>query len=130
MAVPARSPSTTGLETFVAYERPSPAAVIGASVFSVLLTSLTFSSTIHAATRRWIPLPSRRLFQRWFVVGGLLHVAEAGYTYRLALRSGRSQVATRWALSNFVVGFPVLLRLRALVSAEHQLSAATDPKPA
>ena len=94
--------------------------MIGATVFSILLTSLTFSPAFHAGVRRWIPLPSRRLFQRWFAIGGLLHVAEAGYTYGLAVRSGRSQMATRWAVSNFVVGFPVLLRLRALVHADRQ----------
>src|SRR4051794_40773990 len=120
MAPAASNRPTTDVGTFITYERPSPAAVIGASVFSILLTSLTFSSTFHAAGSRWIPLPSRRLFQRWFIIGGLVHVAEAAYTYRLAVRSGRSQAAARWALSNFMVGFPVLVRLRALVRADRQ----------
>jgi hypothetical protein len=114
---------TTDPAAFIMYERPSLASVLGASVFSALLTSLTFSPAFHAAMRRWIPLPSRRLFQRWFVVGGLLHVAEASYTYSLAVRSGRSQAAPRWALSNFVIGFPVLFRLRELARADRQSSA-------
>jgi Domain of unknown function (DUF4499) len=128
MAATASNRPTNDPETFIMYERPSRAAVIGASVFSISLTLLTLSSAFHAAVCRWIPLPSRQLFQRWFVVGGLLHVAEAGYTYRLAVRSGRSQAATRWALSNFAVGFPVLLRLRTLVHADRQSSAFVGPE--
>jgi Domain of unknown function (DUF4499) len=128
MAGAAGNRTTKVPQTFIAYEHPSRAAMIGATVFSILLTSLTFNPDLHAAVRRKIPLPSRQLFRRWFVIGGLLHVAEAGYAYRLAARSGRSTVAMRWALSNFFVGFPVLRRLRALVrSGDRSPSAPAIP---
>ena len=100
-------------ETGSVYEAPTTAEVVGAAVFSAALTSLAWSPAVHAAVaRRWSRFPSRRSFQRWFLWGGVVHLGESAYTYRLAGRTGRQEVALRWAMTNFVVGFPALLRLR------------------
>ena len=95
------------------FEAPTTTEVVGAAVFSAALTSLAWSPAVHAAVaRKWPRLPSRRAFRRWFLWGSVVHLGESAYTYRLAARTGRREVALRWAMTNLLVGFPVLVRLR------------------
>lgn len=79
-----------------------------------LLGILGVSTGAYAAWTHYVTgvFSQTQLF-RLFVVSYLIHVGEALWARRLALRSGLRKSANGWAFQTFLIGFPSIRLLRA-----------------
>ncbi|HVX22424.1 MAG TPA: CRISPR-associated protein Cas5 [Acidimicrobiales bacterium] len=81
----------------------------------VALSALATSDRAYRAARQRLPLPlpPRAALQGLLAATAAIHLAEAAVAFRMARRRGLPS-AGRWAGQTLVVGFPSLLRLRAV----------------
>lgn len=108
---------TAAMSTTDRFERPN---LLWYACFDTGLATMglmAVNAKAYDAIAAKAPVPPRTTVQALFFGSVALHVAEATVAYKMARRRGMHQSASRWAGAAFVVGFPALLKLRAVAGS-------------